>query len=211
MFVKCCGFTRVEDIAAAAELGISAAGLIFDPRSPRFVSPAQARELSGAIAGSGVLTVGVFVGGTPQQIVETCEYARINCIQLYDGETARALSGFRPLIRAYRIRGVESLSSVSAPGDDGMVLLDAYSASAHGGTGTSFDWETLKGFVHIKRTIVAGGVSAATLPRLLSLVSPLGIDVSSGIEDAPGIKSHGKMKTLLRIVQEAHHDRIRTA
>jgi phosphoribosylanthranilate isomerase len=211
MFVKFCGFTRVEDITAAAALGISAVGLVFDPRSPRFVDPALSRELSGAIAGSGVLTVGVFTSGTPQQIVEACEYARIDCIQLYDEETARALSGFRPLIRAYRVRGVEALTGVSAPADGDMVLLDAYSGSAHGGTGTSFDWEILQGFALVERTIVAGGISAATLPRLLSQVSPLGIDASSGIEDEPGIKSHEKMKTLFRIVQEAHHDRIRTA
>jgi phosphoribosylanthranilate isomerase len=207
MFVKYCGFTRIHDIMVAASLGVSAAGFVFDPRSPRFVNAEHARALSDAIAGSGLATVGVFVGSTPQQVVETCELANISHIQVYDEETHRCLHGFRPIIRAYRVRGADDLQRIAPPENDDLILLDAFSPRAHGGTGRSFDWGMLPGFPFLDSTIVAGGVSADTLPMLLSIARPRGIDVSSGVEDAPGIKSHLKMASFFTQVQEAHHDR----
>jgi phosphoribosylanthranilate isomerase len=207
MFVKYCGFTRAQDITAAASMGIWAAGFVFDSRSPRFVGTARARMLSDAIAGSGLATVGVFVESTPQQIVETCERANISHIQIYDDETQCCLQGFRPIIRAYRVRGADDVKNIAPPDRGDMILLDAFSSRAHGGTGRSFDWEMLAGFPYLDSTFVAGGISADTLPRLLAVAVPRGIDVSSGIEDAPGIKSHMKMASLITLVQEAYHDR----
>jgi phosphoribosylanthranilate isomerase len=206
MFVKYCGFTRIQDITAAASMGVSAAGFVFDPRSPRFVNAGQARALTDAIAGSGLATVGVFVGSTPQQVVEICEHANISHIQIYDDGMHRSLQGFRPIIRAYRVRGADDVLRIAPPEKDDLILLDAFSPHAHGGTGHPFDWGMLPGFPYLDSTIVAGGIGADTLPLLLSIVRPRGIDVSSGIEDAPGIKSPVKMASLITQVQEAHHD-----
>ncbi len=207
MFVKYCGFTRIQDITAAASMGVSAAGFVFDPRSPRCVDAGRARTLTDAIAGSAIATVGVFVGSTPQQVIEICECANISHIQVYDDEMHRCLHGFRPIIRAYRVRGADDVMRIAPPEKDDLILLDAFSPLAHGGTGRPFDWGMLAGFPFLDSTIVAGGISPDTLPLLLSVARPHGIDVSSGIEDAPGIKSSMKMASLIKQVQEAHHDR----
>lgn len=206
MFVKLCGFTREEDLAAAAEFPLSAAGFVFHPASPRFVSMERARTLSRVLDGTGVLRVGVFTGNDADSIARTAEGARMDCAQVYDALVARRLDGRIRVITAYRVSGVRDMEALAAAPGHGLLLLDHFDAGRYGGTGKPFDWEALRGFSHIARSIIAGGIDASNLRRLLATVRPFGVDVSSGIEDAPGIKSKEKIMNLFDTLREVHDE-----
>lgn len=206
MFVKLCGFTREEDLAAAAEFPLSAAGFVFHTASPRFVSMERARTLSRVLDGTGVLRVGVFTGNDADSIARTAEGARMDCAQVYDPLVAQRLDGRIRVITAYRVSGAEDMEALSRAPARGLLLLDRFDAGLYGGTGKPFDWEALRGFPYIERAIVAGGIDAANLGRLLALIRPYGIDVSSGIEDAPGIKSKEKIMNLFNTLREVYDE-----
>jgi len=208
MFVKFCGFTRPEDIEAAASLGISAAGFIFYKKSPRCVSREKARVLCRMLRGKGMMRVGVFVGASIFEIVEICSTTDLDALQLYDSLLAEELRGMRPIIAAYRV-GIEAdLGRIKTPSGDDMILLDSAGARGYGGTGERFDWSLLGKIPHAGRTIIAGGIQAQNLPELLSKIQPFGIDISSGIEDSPGIKSAEKMRDIMEMVRSI--DKVKT-
>ncbi|HSV97756.1 MAG TPA: phosphoribosylanthranilate isomerase [Spirochaetota bacterium] len=207
MFVKLCGFTREEDLAAAAEFPVSAAGFVFHPASPRFVSAQRAGVLARVLDGTGILRVGVFTGTDADGIARLAESARLDFAQVYDRATAEKLRERIRIIDAHRLRDAADLASVRAPVDDDLLLLDRYDELSGGGTGKSFDWGALCGFMHVKKTIIAGGINAANVERLFTAARPFGIDVSSGIEDAPGIKSKEKIRQLFDALSEVYHEK----
>jgi len=207
VFVKLCGFTRETDLAAAAEFPVSAAGFVFHRASPRFVSADRARELSRVLNGTGILRVGVFTGTDADEIARTAESARLDFAQVYDGAVAEKLRPRIRVIRAIRVRDTEDMETIPEPVDDDLLLLDRYDGTAIGGTGKPFDWTGMCGFAHIKRTIVAGGIGAENVGRLFAGARPFGIDVSSGIEDAPGIKSTEKIRQLFDALSEVDHEK----
>ncbi|MFW5769918.1 MAG: phosphoribosylanthranilate isomerase [Spirochaetota bacterium] len=202
MFVKFCGFTRQHDLEYAASLGIQAAGFIFYPKSKRYITPAKAAELSRLIQGTGIIKTGVFVDTTPDDILHVMEKARLDCAQVYSEEAASRLSPQCTVILAHRIR-LESDIPRHIPEGIPYLLLDTWSSSSMGGTGTAFDWTMLKRHTIPSRTIMAGGINAESIGPLLEKYIPYGIDVSSGIEERPGIKSKEKMKRLMTIAKEA--------
>jgi len=203
MFVKFCGFTRERDVEAAADLGVSAVGFIFHPGSKRCVTPERAAALGKMLDGSGIERVGVFVDTETDDIRRAAEVAGLDRLQVYSGNHRDELRGFRKIIFARRIRGRDDLDVTGAPAGDELFLLDAYSDDAFGGTGVAFNWEHLAGFPHIGKTIVAGGINENNVVYLARNVRPCGVDVSSGIEEAPGVKSKEKMLSFMKNLQEA--------
>lgn len=202
MFVKFCGFTRVCDVEAAACLPVSAIGFVFYPRSPRFVEPKRVRDIGSTLDGSGVMRVGVFVDAAPDDVLRAVEVAGLDMLQLYDPALAAAMEGVLPVIRAYRVKDAAGAARVTSPGPGGYALVDTWSPGAFGGTGRALPGEALRALSMRENVIVAGGIGAHNAASLIAKFAPWGIDVSSGIEDAPGVKSKSKMDRLMTIIQE---------
>ncbi len=202
LFVKYCGFTRKEDLNYAVSLGVDAAGFIFYKKSKRYISPERVREMCIDVPDT-VQKVGVFVGESVDDVLQMSEVSGINRLQLFAGEIAEKKYPL-PVTPVYRISGRDDIGKIS---HNGIVLLDTFSKTEAGGSGVSFDWEVLKGNDIARRALIAGGINAENVKRLLYDIHPYGIDVSSGIEIEKGIKSKEKMKMLMTIVEEYNERR----
>lgn len=189
MMVKVCGITRREDALAAAELGASAIGFIFYPKSPRYVSPERARALGEGLA---VTKVGVFVDETRAAIEAVMRAANLDVAQIYGGE---APSGAR-VWKAHRIdQGMTAGKAMIASDDCEAMLLDGQS------NGQAFDWTIAKGIQ--AKTIIAGGLDAWNVAEAICIAEPWGVDASSRLEISPGVKDHEKMKQFIQAAMGA--------
>lgn len=206
--VKICGITRPEDAVRAAAAGAWAVGVIFAAESPRRVSLGRAAAIMAA-APSGIVKVGVFVNPSTEEIVAAVNECGLTAVQLHGEETpafcrrAAAATGVA-VIKAVPVEGPRSLDSV-ASFDTDYVLLDTYQPGRRGGTGRSFDWSAaceLPREVRSGRVILSGGLSAENVLEALDAVGPYAVDVSSGIETAPGVKDPGEMERLFDIIRQ---------
>ncbi len=202
MRVKICGLTRPEDAAFAVELGAWALGVIFAPESPRQVSVEQAAGVL-AVAPAGVERVGVFVNAAPAEIAAAVAACGLTAVQLHGEETrdecmiARELSGVK-VIKALRVAGAESIERV-VQFDTDFILLDTYHPERRGGTGDVFDWNLATALSESTRTgrlILSGGIDPENILEALRAVHPFAVDVSSGVESAPGEKDPVKLRRL---------------
>ncbi len=201
MLVKFCGFTRALDVEAACALPIWSVGYVFYANSKRFIPPREAANCSQIAHRAGIQCVGVFAGRGEAEVRAICELANIDYIQIYEHDLIPALRSFRPIIAAHRISTGEELAAIAPPPPGELLLLDRREEGSFGGTGKSFDWNHLKNFRLLDKTIVAGGINEHNIATLLAEHHPYGIDLSSGIEDSPGVKSIEKMKTIMKIVR----------
>jgi phosphoribosylanthranilate isomerase len=206
MFIKFCGFTRAEDVDAAVSLSVSAVGFVFHPPSARYVPPGRAMSLARSARGASAATVGVFVDLDAETIRAVAGLVGLDYLQVYDTALAAELAGFRPVIMACRVKDPDDISRIHAPEGVSLLLLDSHNPAKYGGTGEPFPWEYLRDFPLMDKTIIAGGINEYNLASLLSTVTPFGIDISSGIESSPGVKSAGKMKRIITILNEVLTD-----
>ena len=196
LFVKVCGITRLQDADLAADLGATAIGFIFWPGSPRYVSPEDARGIVRRKA-AGVKTVGVFVDEPPERVRQVADLVGLDMVQLHGSESAgvvRDLSGRVGVIKAITLDG--GAPDLSGFDEDVLILLDAHDPARQGGTGRTIDWDAARGIAASRRTILAGGITPENVGEAVSAVEPYGIDVSSGVESAPGIKDAARLKRL---------------
>lgn len=206
--VKICGVTRPEDAAYAAAAGAWAVGVIFAPESPRCVSLGQAVQIMEFVPAR-VQRVGVFVNATLEEINTAVHTCGLTAVQLHGEETLAECIKIRRatgaiVIKSARISGPESLPGV-AWFDIDFLLLDTYHPKQRGGTGKTFNWSLaakLPEKIRTKKVILSGGLNPENVLEALAAVSPYAIDVSSGIESAPGIKDPGKMERLFDILKE---------
>lgn len=198
--VKVCGITRTEDASRAAALGAQAIGFIFYERSERFLEPAEAAEISQAL-GDRVRKVGVFVNEKPERVNEIIDIAGLDLVQLHGDETPEFCKKVRkPVIKAFRVG--ENFNPEQLAGYPvAAILLDAYVPGQHGGTGTSFDWRSLQQYGYSHPVILAGGLDVNNVTEAVNIFRPAAIDVSSGVEESPGIKSHVKMQKFFEKIQ----------
>jgi phosphoribosylanthranilate isomerase len=200
--VKFCGMKRPQDAALAAEIGAAFIGAIFVD-SPRKVSAKDARALFDA-AGDGVKRVGVFGTNNPDEIARASEAARLDVVQLHNDPSARDVAGIRKNFHgdvwaAIRIVGshipaeLESLFDVAD-----AVVLDARSEKALGGTGEALPWDALA--VDLARdrgssaVVLAGGLKPTNVASAIRTLAPDVVDVSSGVEESPGVKDPWLMR-----------------
>jgi phosphoribosylanthranilate isomerase len=195
--VKICGITRLEDAQAAVDAGADALGFVFYPPSPRYVTPEQAEQIIRTLPPF-VTTVGLFVDVALDHVNGMAACCGLDRIQLHGCETpefCRQLT--RPVIKAIRIKDAESLTHVP----DYQVsayLLDAYVEGAlPGGTGASFSWELAARAMPYGPVILAGGLTPENVEVAIARIRPYGVDVSSGVERAPGIKDHRKVREFI--------------
>lgn len=198
--VKVCGLTTPEDAAACARHGLWGVGVVFAQGSPRLVDAATAARVLAAVP-EGVARVGVFVGAAPAEMAAVARQVGLTHLQVHgdcDPREARRLSGL-PVIQGIGVRDAASLEAARASAAD-LVLLDAAVAGRHGGTGTTFDW-SLVGDGALGRPFgLAGGLRPDNVAEAAALLRPVLVDVSSGVESAPGRKDPERVRAFVAAV-----------
>jgi len=201
--VKICGITRIEDALAAARAGAFAIGLVFYAPSPRCVTPAQARDIAGALPPT-VTTVGVFVDPAETEVRTTIAEAPLQLLQFSGSERPDFCRRFgRPYIKAVHMRaGVDLLQYARDYHDAKALLLDATVEGLHGGSGVPFDWNLIPRGVPLP-VILSGGLTVANVKDAVRRTRPDGVDVSSGVESAKGVKDAAKIAAFIKGVRDA--------
>ncbi len=196
--VKICGITDIDDALLAIEAGADALGFVFHDKSPRYVTPDRAAAIIAALPPF-VQTVGVFVNVEADTINRTAERCRLDLVQLHGDETPAFCAKIcRRVIKAFRIKDITSLEPM-VHYRVAACLLDAYSPKEYGGTGLSFNWETAKIAKEFGTPIIlAGGLTPDNVQEAVETVLPYGVDVSSGVERAPGSKDPEKVREFIR-------------
>ncbi|MGH9139697.1 MAG: phosphoribosylanthranilate isomerase [Vicinamibacterales bacterium] len=201
MFVKICGITRLEDADAAVAAGAGAIGFIFWPKSPRFVDPHRARQIAATLPPF-VTAVGVFVNQPLEYVNAVAGLVRLGAVQLHGDETVAFASAVtRPVMKAISIGGTDL--RVWPPRV--RLLLDVHDPVARGGTGRTIDWAAAANLSAARELLLAGGLAPDNVADAIARVRPFGIDVSSGVERAPGIKDHQRLRALFEAVHDAGH------
>ncbi len=195
MIAKVCGMTRVSDALHAVEHGATALGFIFWPRSPRYVDPWRAAAIVKELP-AGVTAVGVFVNQSIDDIQRIVVTSGVTAIQLHGDEPAAyAMALGWPVWRAVSLQRADDTLPAWPIGT--TILLDAHDALQRGGTGRTIDWQAAARLASTRRVVLAGGLTPDNVQEAIETVHPEGVDVSSGVEDSPGVKNPDKVARFL--------------
>ncbi len=197
-FIKFCGLTRAEDVAIAVELNVDAVGFVFWSGSPRAIAPETATRLISTLPSS-IIPVGLFVHPTREDIARAVDATGIRVAQVHGMNDVSVLSGL-PCDLWVATSLQEAGSVVGANGS--TMLLDAHDPQRHGGTGTTIDWNAAGAIAAHRRVMLAGGLTPENVGEAIRRAKPYGVDVSSGIEDQPGIKNEQLMRAFARAVRD---------
>ncbi len=204
--VKICGITRCEDAQLVVDAGADAIGLVFYEKSPRFVSNAQAAQISQVIPAF-VSRVALFKDADEQIIRTVLADVEIDLIQFHGSEEVDFCEQFnRPYIKALGMKGTEHeknflFANVEKYQSAKALLLDGHAPGDAGGAGESFDWATIARVAHTISAmpiVLAGGLTPDNVKQAIDLVHPFAVDVSSGVESSPGIKDKEKVIAFLQ-------------
>ncbi|MGH8736330.1 MAG: phosphoribosylanthranilate isomerase [Burkholderiales bacterium] len=200
--VKICGITRLQDALAACEAGADAIGLVFYAASPRFLSCEQARMLRQALPAF-VTAVALFVNPDRDDVERVIDQVRPDMLQFHGDETPEFCERFGlPYLKACRVRqGIDLLEYLQPYMHASGWLADAY-VEAYGGTGTSFDWSVIPR-QRPRPLILSGGLTTENVRGAIRHVRPWGVDVSSGVESAKGIKDSDRIAAFMAEVRNA--------
>ena len=195
--VKICGITSAADGNIAAEAGADMIGLMFYDKSPRNISIATAKEISQAVPPY-LMKVGVFVNPDEDLVMRAIGECGLSLLQFHGDETPEFCTQFGLMcMKAFRIRNAESLDGLAKYHTDAY-LLDAYSAEARGGTGEKFNWDlAVEAQKFGKPIFLAGGLTPENVADAVRKVRPFAVDVSSGVESAPGKKDVAKVRAFI--------------
>jgi phosphoribosylanthranilate isomerase len=195
--VKICGITREEDGRAAALSGADAIGLVFYPPSPRAVRIEHAARIVAGLPPF-VSVVALFVNPGKSEVRSVLDAVRIDLLQFHGDEPAEACEGFGlPYLKAVRVRESAEVTAAARrhPRAAGL-LLDAYDAGRWGGTGHTFDWSLVPAGAGLP-LILAGGLSPANVADAVRTARPYAVDVSGGVESAPGVKDPRRIEAFI--------------
>jgi phosphoribosylanthranilate isomerase len=205
MFIKVCGITQTVDARYAAEQGATAVGVVFWPESPRYVDPARAAAIVEGLPAT-VETVGVFVNAAADDIRGVLASTGIRRVQLHGDEPpalARALGV--DVLRSVTAETAEEVYGGWPPGT--LFLLDAADRIRRGGTGQTVDWDRAAAVARAHRVVLAGGLTPDNVADAIRRVRPFGVDVSSGVERAPGVKDFDKVARFVARARSAFDER----
>jgi phosphoribosylanthranilate isomerase len=199
--VKICGITSLEDAEAAMLAGADAIGFIFYPRSPRYVTPDRAREISGKLPAR-ICRVGVFVDHEAEEVRRIVEFCGLDLIQLHGNESPDYCRTFSPpvLIKAVSIQKEEDLARLKDY-PVRAILVDAHDPARPGGTGKTCDWNLARKAGERYRLILSGGLNPQNILQAIEEVRPLAVDIGSGVEARPGKKDPEKITALMAAVR----------
>jgi phosphoribosylanthranilate isomerase len=205
--IKICGLTREEDVEAAVAAGADAVGFVFYPRSKRVLTPQRAAQLRRMLPAF-VDAVALFVNAADDEVKAVLDQVQPDLLQFHGDESPEACERHgRRYLRAFRVGapGLETsealLKSCAGYGSAAGWLFDSHS-EGYGGSGRAFDWSLL-GSASARPLVLSGGLHAGNVAAAIAAVRPFAIDVSSGVEAAPGIKSAEKIAQLVAAVRAA--------
>jgi phosphoribosylanthranilate isomerase len=195
--VKICGITNVGDGLAAAEAGADLIGLMFYEQSPRYITLERAAVISRALPPF-LMRTGVFVNAPADFVLRAISECNLTLLQFHGDETSEFCTQFGLMsMKAIRVRDAESLQALEHYQTDAF-LLDAHSRNGLGGTGEKFNWDLAVAAQRFGKPIfLAGGLTPENVAAAVRQVRPFGVDVSSGVESAPGKKDHAKVKAFI--------------
>lgn len=193
--VKICGITRPEDALVACNLGVWALGFIFYPKSPRFITPKDAKRIMRDLPHR-IAKVGVFVNEDHTEVNKIQQDLKLDFVQFHGDETPDYCTHINaPYIKAFRPKKSADLHIIPDYYFAEMVLIDAASSKGYGGTGEKADWSlALEAKQYGKPVILSGGLTADNVRDAINVVKPDFIDLSSGVEMIAGQKDFNKMK-----------------
>jgi phosphoribosylanthranilate isomerase len=215
--IKICGITQSEDAIQATACGADALGFIFYPKSPRCVTPEQAkgiiyRLLKGSVgitAGSSffspsgrISTVGVFVNEDPDRVMDIATFCGLDLIQLHGDESAAYCGRFpaERLIKAFALKTAADLKDIGHF-KVRAILIDAHDPARFGGTGKTSNWELAAQAKATAPLILSGGLHSGNIREAIEAVGPEAVDINSGVETSPGVKDHDKVKALIEKIR----------
>jgi phosphoribosylanthranilate isomerase len=205
--VKICGITSIKDARAAVAAGADAIGLVFYARSPRAVSIEVAQAICEEIPPF-VSRVALFVDADEPFVRQVLGSVPIDVLQFHGDEAAQFCASFgRNYLKAVRVRpGLDLLEFAARYRSASGLLLDAFVAGQHGGTGQRFDWDLIPSGLP-RPLVLSGGLTPENVSEAVSRVRPWAVDVSSGVESAPGKKDHLKIQ---QFIERARHGNARS-
>lgn len=205
--IKVCGITRSADAQTAVKAGADLLGFVFAP-GPRQIDAEHAGKIMGALPCFNDW-VGVFANESRKNVETVAHDLRLRYLQFHGDESTDECDHFTGLgfqvIKAFRVRSGGTLQEISEYRTP-YVLFDTYSEDRQGGTGESFNWQILASMPDLRtKTFVSGGLTPERVRALLASFTPYAVDVSSGVEIAPGIKSGEKIRRFIDAVRECAH------
>lgn len=204
--VKICGITRLEDGVGAARLGVDALGFVFYDKSPRNIDTKTAQTICQQLPGF-VTTIALFLNPDESLVRKVLSEVNIDCLQFHGTESVEFCESFgKPYIKALGVDGVEDIAAlVEQYKSARSVLLDSHTTGKSGGTGQTFDWLSIPEKLR-QKIILAGGLKPDNVADAIQQVRPYAVDLSSGVESAPGIKDSTLMVRLMTEVKRADCD-----
>jgi phosphoribosylanthranilate isomerase len=195
VIVKICGITRPQDAERAVALGATAIGFILWPSSPRHIEFEAARSIARLLPPP-VMKVGVFVDAPPGELARAVHEVGLDAVQLHGSESPGMVHGLDVrVIKAVALGSADADAQI-AQWTGTTLLLDAHDPVRRGGTGRVVDWDRAAGLARRHEIILAGGLTPENVADAVRRVRPAGIDVSSGVEQAPGIKDPMRLAAL---------------
>jgi phosphoribosylanthranilate isomerase len=201
--VKICGITNWADAKRAVESGADLLGFNFYKGSPRYVSPAKARQIVRRLP-KGVSAVGVFVDEPESKMLEIARTVGLDQLQLHGDESPALVARLGRsigVIKALRVRKTLRAGQVKSYRGASAILLDGFDRRARGGTGKAFDWKIARRAGRQGRIFLAGGLTPENVGEAIRAAKPYAVDVCSGVEAKPGKKDPGRMRSLMRAVK----------
>ncbi len=204
MKLKLCGIRRIEDVEIVNSVRPDYIGFVFYKKSFRYISPQSAKILSISLK-SGISPVGVFVNESAEAVAEIARVAGLKAVQLHGDEDEEYIKNLRALYggeiwKAVRVRSEADVENALSSSAD-MLLFDAFSKTAYGGTGENINLSLLAKVNPQRPYFLAGGINAQNLRAVLSAVTPYGIDMSGGFE-TDGVKDKYKLDEFMEVFSE---------
>jgi phosphoribosylanthranilate isomerase len=201
--VKICGITNIEDAIASVAAGCDALGFVFYRKSPRYISPQNAKKIIRLLP-KNILKVGIFVNAKEKNIRNIARECKLNTLQFHGNESTEFCKKFKnyKIIKTFRVKEKIDLKNIKRYGVF-VWLFDTFIKSKIGGTGKKFNWKLLRRLEGIKKPIfLSGGLNERNVAEAIKYVHPDWVDVSSSIEIKPGKKDYKKVKKFIEAVRK---------
>jgi phosphoribosylanthranilate isomerase len=207
--VKICGITNWKDARLCVDAGADALGFNFYAKSPRYISPDDARAVVRRLPRH-ILAVGVFVNAPFASILRIARNVDLNLLQLHGDESpadARKLSEHFPVMKAFRMWPGFDLQRLARFGAADVFLLDGFDRTRRGGTGRTFDWRMGRAAKKYGSIVIAGGLTAENVADAIAETDPFAVDICSGVESSAGKKDRRRLNALMSAVRRTRKHR----